>query len=79
LEGLTNGLHRNRATAPQSQHDPKNKVTGECPVSGEPCTDVTGEHHSFICRGDDLSTAESVRDTYKGIYHVTRVEKVKAP
>jgi len=49
------------------QHDPRNKKTGPCPYSIN-CTDVTGEHHSFI--GDD-NVLEAVRAS--GV-HVTRVE-----
>lgn len=28
-------------------HNPRDKKTGECPVNGTRCTDVTGEHHTF--------------------------------
>lgn len=57
-------------------HNPKNKKTGTCPIvhnNGE-CTDVTGEHHSFIGWG---TSAEQVREFFSGLpynYHVTRVE-----
>lgn len=63
-------------------HNPREKKTGPCPVNGKPCTDVTGEHHTFLVdldghtlngRGMD---AESVREFYASTYHVTRVEAV---
>lgn len=54
-------------------HDPRNKVTGPCPVTGNLCTDVTGEHHTFTVQsrgGIDLVTTFA-RMRYG---HVTRVE-----
>jgi hypothetical protein len=54
-------------------HNPRDKKTGPCPVNGKPCTDVTGEHHTFVAFLPDLD-AEGVREAYEGIYHVTRVE-----
>jgi hypothetical protein len=60
-------------------HNPMNKKAGACPVNGQPCDDVTGQHHTFLCTGDDLSTTESIRKTYEGLYHVTRVEKLVTP
>jgi hypothetical protein len=51
-------------------HDPKNKQTGACPVS-EHCTDVTGQHHSFLAvTKADLELAKA---TYE---HITRIERV---
>jgi hypothetical protein len=58
-------------------HDPLNKVTGPCPVSGKPCDDATGKHHSFLV--DVGLTVEQVRDVYAEIFHVTRVEEVSTP
>lgn len=57
------------------EHSPRDKKTGPCPVSGNSCTDVTGENHTFLADlADDLS-AEDVREIYQGIYdHITRVE-----
>lgn len=55
------------------EHNPREKKTGRCPVNGEPCTDVTGEHHTFLADLTDMN-AEDVRDLYTEIYHVTRVE-----
>lgn len=57
------------------EHNPRNKKTGPCPVNGKPCTDVTGEHHTFLAELDDV-TAEDVREIYQSMYHVTRVETV---
>jgi hypothetical protein len=64
------------------EHNPRDKKTGPCPVDGKPCTDVTGEHHTFLVDldghtldGKDVD-AEDVREIYQGLYHVTRVETV---
>lgn len=57
------------------EHNPRDKKTGACPVNGKLCTDVTGEHHTFLTELDEGS-AEDVREIYQGIYHVTRVETV---
>lgn len=59
------------------EHNPRDKKTGPCPVNGEPCTDVTGAHHTVLADGLDHLDAESVRDLYQGDGHcVTRVETV---
>lgn len=66
------------------KHDPHNKVMGDCPVGGiavgsgaSMCSDVTGEHHSFLWAGDPDLTPLGVRDHWKTLgYHVTRVEEV---
>lgn len=55
-------------------HNPKNKMTGRCPVSGNLCTDVTGEHHTVLI-SSELSI-ETVREEWAKKYHVTRVELV---
>jgi hypothetical protein len=61
--------------AKNPEHNPRDKKTGPCPVSGKPCTDVTGEHHTFIFVAEGEGwTVEGVRELYEGIYHVTRVE-----
>jgi hypothetical protein len=57
------------------EHNPRDKKTGPCPVNGKPCTDVTGEHHTFLVDLEDF-TVQDVREVYQGIYHVTRVEAV---
>lgn len=64
------------------EHNPRDKKIGPCPVNGKPCTDVTGEHHTFLAdldghtlHGEDVD-AEGVREIYQGLYHVTRVETV---
>ena len=58
-------------------HDPHSKKAGRCPVSGW-CTDVTGEHHSFLMEvaGED-DVREFVR-TYGEAsgYRLTRIEDV---
>jgi hypothetical protein len=65
-----------------SDHNPRAKKTGPCPVNGKPCTDVTGEHHTFLVDLDGHTLhggkmdAEAVREIYQDIYHVTRVETV---
>lgn len=54
-------------------HDPRNKVTGRCPLGTDRCTDQTGEHHSFLV--DSRLSLEEVREYLKATYHVTRVEE----
>ena len=61
--------------AKNPEHNPREKKTGPCPVTGLPCTDVTGEHHTFIIDASKVG-AEDVRDFYQDLYHVTRVEAV---
>lgn len=51
-------------------HNPRAKVTGQCPFSDE-CTDVTGEHHSFLTGADGLAALRE-----EGT-HVTRVERIQ--
>jgi hypothetical protein len=48
-------------------HNPRAKQTGPCPFSDE-CTDVTGEHHTF------LTNAAGLAELRTGDTHVTRVE-----
>jgi len=54
-------------------HDPKNKISGPCPVNGEPCSDRTGKHHTILVRSTDRIdvVAKKARERYG---HVTRVE-----
>lgn len=68
---VTVKLPRNEA------HDPRNKVTAPCPVSGRECTDQTGEHHSVLVEAQSATEARD-RFTAEGI-HVTRVEMVEDP
>lgn len=59
-------------------HNPRNKVTGPCPMGGGHCTDVTGEHHTtWWITNESLQTVLNLaRKTYD---HVTRVEEVPMP
>lgn len=67
------------------EHNPRAKVTGVCPVTGDPCTDITGEHHTFLADFDGHTLhgkeidAEGVREFYRNTFHVTRVESVEVP
>jgi len=60
-------------------HNPHNKLIGPCPFSLH-CTDVTGEHHSFIVSADDWEGANYLTRTQmelKGFpAHITRIEQV---
>jgi len=59
----------------KASHDPHNKKTGKCLCSGNgSCTDVTGQHHSFLAQGVSLENIE--RAARKKFAHVTRVEEV---
>lgn len=54
----------------------REKVTGQCPVGIGQCTDVTGEHHSYI---DDKATSiEEARANALalGARHITRIEEL---
>lgn len=55
-----------------AQHDPYNKVVGTCLITGETCTDVTGEHHTALWEGDDM---EAAKFHYRN-FHITRIERV---
>jgi hypothetical protein len=58
-------------------HNPQAKVSGPCPVSGF-CTDVTGEHHSFVVLrlGAEAEVRELVaRHGAAGGYRLTRIEE----
>lgn len=55
-------------------HNPRSKVTGECPVSLYKCTDQTGEHHSVLVNADSISAVRH-HFAFKGV-HVTRIEHV---
>lgn len=53
-------------------HDPANKQIGMCPVSEGTCSDLTGQHHTFMVDDDqDMLLLHAI----KGV-HVTRVESV---
>ena len=55
-------------------HNPHNKLIGNCPVSDKVCTDVTGEHHSFL--REAASPADARNQAFARFGHVTRVEEV---
>jgi len=54
------------------EHDPRNKKTGRCPVTGGICTDMTGEHHTYIEVGCDIDHIR--RRAKRRFGHVTRIE-----
>ena len=56
-------------------HNPHNKKTGKCPVTNKKCTDVTGQHHSYIETGNSLKEIEIKAKNKWG--HVTRIEEIK--
>jgi hypothetical protein len=53
------------------EHDPHNKKTGSCLFS-QFCTDVTGEHHSFVV---SCGTEEEIREKFKS-HRITRIEQI---
>jgi hypothetical protein len=57
-------------------HNPHDKKSGECPASGGPCTDVTGEHHSYLDLAADSIDMAMGNAHLRGFHHVTRVEQV---
>lgn len=64
---VTIKLPRNKA------HDPRNKKSGPCRVS-QYCTDVTGEHHSYVTEAESEHAARTRAELNFG--HVTRIELV---
>ena len=58
------------------KHDPKWKITGQCPCNPlAVCTDVTGQHHSRLITGRDMKEIEDIANNYLG-HHITRIEQV---
>lgn len=55
-------------------HDPTNKKTGRCEWS-EHCTDVTGQHHSFIMYSANEEIIRSLMGARPG-WRLTRLERV---
>jgi hypothetical protein len=57
------------------EHDPRNKKSGTCPAMLGYCTDITGEHHSFVI---DAKSANDAGILLKdmGFNHVTRIESL---
>lgn len=62
----------------KKHHDKRCKVFGRCPLYSNDklyCTDVDGEHHSYIESGETLGEI-----TYKAklkYNHITRIEEIK--
>lgn len=56
------------------QHNPHDKQIGNCPLSNKVCTDVTGEHHSYIESG--RSKYEIIIKASKKGKHITRMEVI---
>lgn len=52
-------------------HDPQDKKSGPCRVS-QYCTDVTGQHHTYLTEAESESAARSRAEINFG--HVTRIE-----
>lgn len=50
------------------------KLTGPCPVNRQPCSDVTGRHHSIAVEAEDVEKA--LLPFHITDMHVTRVEQV---
>lgn len=57
-----------------SAHDPRHKITGSCPYSPV-CTDVTGEHHSYLETAFESLEEITAHLQTQGV-HVTRIEAV---
>jgi len=57
------------------KHDPKFKLTGKCRAKKSQCTDITGEHHSFLHIENDYADPNHIKRIFeKSGFHVTRVE-----
>ena len=57
-------------------HNLKDKIKGKCPIiNNNECSDVTGEHHSYIETGNSLKEIEiKAKNKYS---HITRMEVIK--
>ncbi len=56
-------------------HNPKDKKKGKCPITNNECSDITGEHHSYIETGNSLKEIEiKAKNKYS---HITRIEVIK--
>ena len=62
-----------RSLTKNPDHDPQNKKAGRCHWSDH-CTDVTGEHHSFVFYG----TEDNARKFVEGVpgWRITRLERI---
>ena len=61
------------------EHNPQQKQTGVCPLSKvvkgvTQCSDVTGQHHSYIEEGIGLEDIE--RKARAKFDHITRIETI---
>jgi hypothetical protein len=65
---VTTKLPKNK----NKNHDPRNKVVGECDTTCLMCTDSTGEHHSVLVYAPNLDV---IREFFSHD-HVTRIEQV---
>ena len=58
-------------------HNPREKKTGVCPVNTGICTDVTGEHHSYLDTSSiSMDDAERRAKEVLEWGHITRIEEV---
>lgn len=62
-------------TKPHSEHNPRKKITGICPVFWTPCTDITGAHHSTLVQAETIEEAALVWIDAPNI-SITRIEEV---
>ncbi len=64
-----------------SKHNPQRKIMSSCPFS-KSCSDSTGEHHSYLERGEDMNeiwakARKKLQDLrIEKTAHITRVEAV---
>lgn len=60
-------------------HDPHNKITGNCPANlGSICTDSTGEHHTIRVEANTFAEARQFVVETLGFKHITRMEEINA-
>lgn len=53
----------------------REKVTGQCPVGVGQCTDMTGEHHSYVDQ-ESTSIEQAMENALVLGAHVTRIEEL---
>lgn len=55
-------------------HDPRNKISGKCPLQEVWCTDTTGSHHCYVESGADFE--EIKKKAHEKYAHITRIEAI---
>jgi hypothetical protein len=73
---MSTGLYIVTIRLPKNpNHDPRDKKSDICPSGSGICTDVTGEHHSYLMMGNDVATVrQAAEHRLPDGAHITRIE-----